>query len=66
MPKYSPSLNAFATFSKFMVQAKIYINFYMDKQQKDLSYFILRLQELLHTSFPEMTYQIKFIHQSSS
>ncbi|HRN73537.1 MAG TPA: DUF1896 family protein [Ginsengibacter sp.] len=38
----------------------------MDTQQKDLSYFSLRLQELLHTSFPENAYNQKFIKQRSS
>lgn len=38
----------------------------MDTQQKDLSYFRLRLQELLHTSFPEKAYDNKFIEQRSS
>lgn len=38
----------------------------MDIQQKDLSYFRLRLQELLITSFPEKAYDVKFIDQRSS
>jgi hypothetical protein len=38
----------------------------MDTQQKDLSYFRLRLQELLTTSFPEKEYDVKFIDQRSS
>jgi hypothetical protein len=38
----------------------------MDTQQKDLSYFRLRLQELLNTSFPEKANDIKFINQRSS
>lgn len=38
----------------------------MDTQQKDLSYFRLRLQELLNNSFPEKAYDEKFIHQRSS
>lgn len=38
----------------------------MSTQQKDLSYFRLRLQELLHTSFPEKAYDNKFIEQYSS
>ena len=38
----------------------------MDTQQKDLSYFRLRLQELLTTSFPEKAYDVKFIDQRSS
>lgn len=38
----------------------------MDKQQKDLSYFRLRLKELLNTSFPEKAYDQKFIDQRSS
>lgn len=33
----------------------------MDTQQKDLSYFALRLQELLNTSFPEKASDQKFI-----
>lgn len=38
----------------------------MDTQQKDLSYFRLRLQELLNTSFPEKANDQKFIEQRSS
>ena len=38
----------------------------MDVQQKDLSYFRLRLQELLNTSFPEKANDQKFIEQRSS
>ena len=38
----------------------------MDTQQKDLSYFKLRLQELLNTSFPEKANEQKFIEQRSS
>jgi hypothetical protein len=38
----------------------------MDTQQKDLSYFRLRLQELLNTSFPEKSHDEKFINQRSS
>lgn len=38
----------------------------MDTQQKDLSYFRLRLQELLNTSFPEKAFDTKFIDQRSS
>lgn len=38
----------------------------MDTQQKDLSYFRLRLQELLSTSFPEKVHDVKFIDQRSS
>ena len=38
----------------------------MDTQQKDLSYFKLRLQELLSTSFPEKANDQKFIDQLSS
>ena len=38
----------------------------MDTQQKDLSYFKLRLQELLNTSFPEKAHDEKFINQRSS
>lgn len=35
----------------------------MSKQQKDLSYFQLRLQELLNISFPEKADDQKFIEQ---
>lgn len=38
----------------------------MDAPQKDLSYFKLRLQELLNTSFPEKANDLKFINQRSS
>lgn len=38
----------------------------MDTQQKDLSYFRLRLQELLNSSFPEKAWDTKFINQRSS
>jgi hypothetical protein len=38
----------------------------MDKQQKDLSYFRLRLCELLNSSFPEKANDQKFIEQRSS
>jgi hypothetical protein len=38
----------------------------MSKQQKDLSYFQLRLQELLNTSFPEKANDQKFIEQRCS
>lgn len=38
----------------------------MDTQQKDLSYFRLRLQELLNISFPEKANDQKFIQQRSS
>lgn len=38
----------------------------MDTQPKDLSYFKLRLQELLNTSFPEKAHDQKFIDQRSS
>ena len=38
----------------------------MDVQQKDLSYFRLRLQELLNSSFPEKAHDQKFIDQRSS
>ncbi|MDM1086780.1 DUF1896 domain-containing protein [Myroides odoratimimus] len=38
----------------------------MDTQEKDLSYFRLRLQELLNTSFPEKVNDQKFIEQRSS
>ena len=36
----------------------------MDVQQKDLSYFRLRLQELLNTSFPEKANDQKFIEEN--
>ena len=38
----------------------------MNTQQNDLSYFRLRLQELLTISFPEKAYDVKFIDQRSS
>ncbi len=38
----------------------------MDTQPKDLSYFKLRLQELLNTSFPEKANDQAFINQRSS
>lgn len=38
----------------------------METQQKDLSYFRLRLQELLNTSFPEKAHDEKFINQRSN
>lgn len=38
----------------------------MSTQQKDLSYFRLRLQELLNSSFPEKAHDQKFIDQRSS
>ncbi|PZU15744.1 MAG: hypothetical protein DI622_12250 [Chryseobacterium sp.] len=38
----------------------------MDTQQKDLSYFRLRLRELLYASCPEKAYDHKFIEQRSS
>ena len=38
----------------------------METHQKDLSYFRLRLQELLTASFPEKAYDVKFIDQRSS
>lgn len=38
----------------------------MDIPQKDLSYFRLRLQELLNTSFPEKAFDQKFIAERSS
>src|SRR5690606_6311253 len=37
----------------------------MSTQQKDLSYFTLRLQELLNTSFPEKASDKQFIEQRS-
>ncbi|QHC86634.1 hypothetical protein AS589_08115 [Empedobacter brevis] len=38
----------------------------MNTQQKDLSHFRLRLQELVNTSFPEKANDQKFIDQRSS
>lgn len=38
----------------------------MEANQKELSYFRLRLQELIQTSFPEKVYDHKFIDQRSS
>jgi hypothetical protein len=38
----------------------------MNTKQKDLSYFILRLQEHLNSSFPEKANDNKFIEQRSS
>ena len=38
----------------------------MQTKKKDLSYFRLRLQELLNTSFPEKANDQKFIEQRSS
>lgn len=38
----------------------------MDTQIKDLSYYKLRLQELLNTSFPEKALDIQFIDQRSN
>lgn len=38
----------------------------MDTLQKDLSYFTIRLQELLNNSFPEKAHDEKFINQRSS
>lgn len=38
----------------------------MDIQAKDLSYFRLRLQELLYISFPEKAFDHKFIDQRST
>lgn len=37
----------------------------MDTRNKDLSYFKLRLQEVLNTSFPEKAHDKKFIEQRS-
>jgi len=37
----------------------------MNTKQRDLSYFELRLQELLNTSFPERALDTKFINQRS-
>lgn len=38
----------------------------MDNHKKDLSYFKLRLKELLNASFPEKAYDIQFIDQRSA
>lgn len=38
----------------------------MNTKQRDLSYYALRIQELLNTSFPERAWDIKFINQRSS
>lgn len=38
----------------------------MDIQPRDLSYFRLRLQELVTTSFPEKTHDQKFVDQRST
>ena len=38
----------------------------MNAQQKDLSYYKLRLQELLNTSFPERAHDTEFIHHRAS
>lgn len=38
----------------------------MSSKRKDLSYFRLRLQELLNSSFPEMSHNQRFIDQRSS
>jgi len=38
----------------------------MDTQQKDLSYFTLRLKELVYASFPERAHDEKFVHERSS
>lgn len=38
----------------------------MKTEKGELSYFRLRLQELLNTSFPERAYDTKFIEQRSS
>jgi len=38
----------------------------MDTQQKDLSYFRLRLQKLLNASFPEKAHDQKFIKERSN
>jgi len=38
----------------------------MNTQKKDLSYFRLRLQELLNTSFPERAHDQKFIKERSN
>lgn len=38
----------------------------METEQKDLSYYALRLQELLHDSFPEKAWDSSFINQRAS
>lgn len=38
----------------------------MDTQQKDLSYFTLRLQELIYASFPEKAHDQKFTKERSA
>ncbi|MDQ6472739.1 DUF1896 domain-containing protein [Flavobacterium sp. LHD-80] len=38
----------------------------MNIQNKELSYYRLRLQELLNTSFPEKAHDVQFIDQRSS
>lgn len=38
----------------------------MDTQQKDLSYFTLRLRELVYASFPERAHDAKFVHERSA
>ena len=38
----------------------------MDALQKDLSYFRLRLQEHINTSFPEKAHDAKFVQERSS
>ena len=38
----------------------------MNTKQRDLSYYALRIQELLNTSFPERAWDTKFINQRSS
>lgn len=38
----------------------------MDTQQKDLSYFTLRLKEIVYASFPEKAHDQKFIKERST
>lgn len=38
---------------------------YHERQNKDLSYFKLKLQELLNSSFPQKAHDYKFIEQRS-
>ena len=38
----------------------------MDTKQKDLSYFTLRLKELVNANFPERVHDAKFVHERSS
>ncbi|MGN2375616.1 hypothetical protein ACTFAO_18285 [Sphingobacterium spiritivorum] len=58
---HSTSINAFATYSKFIVQAKILNKILYGYTAKRLIVFQLRLLELLYTSFPEKAYAKKFV-----